>query len=117
MSYRRVLPRDLFNEANLLKCWGQLWLLLEGSAAEIAPECTDQPFEVEQNDGDGSIFLRNVQLKVRGHRVPIYRPLNSRAQWPLRALAPEGEEDADEVEVFTEHGTLSADFLKMIGNA
>ena len=28
MTYRRVLPRDLFNEAKLLKCLGQLALII-----------------------------------------------------------------------------------------
>ncbi len=27
--YARVIPRDLFNEANLLKCFGNLYLRLE----------------------------------------------------------------------------------------
>ena len=29
MSYPRVIPRDLFNEASLLKCYGQVYLKLE----------------------------------------------------------------------------------------
>ena len=29
--YNRVIPRDLFNEANLLKCMGQLYLCLEAA--------------------------------------------------------------------------------------
>lgn len=29
-TYIRVLPRDLFNEADLLKCVARLWILLDG---------------------------------------------------------------------------------------
>jgi len=29
MSYTRVIPRDLFNEANLLKCYGQIYIEVE----------------------------------------------------------------------------------------
>lgn len=27
--YIRVVPRDLFNEGDLLKCYGRLWILLD----------------------------------------------------------------------------------------
>ncbi len=29
MPYHRVLPRDLFNDANLLKCMGRLIMLID----------------------------------------------------------------------------------------
>ncbi len=36
MTYKRVIPRDLFNEANLLKCYGALWIALDNARGHTA---------------------------------------------------------------------------------
>lgn len=41
-SYRRVLPRDLFNEAKLLKCLGQLSLMIHDGKCELRVEHSDE---------------------------------------------------------------------------
>ena len=42
-KYTRVLPRDLFNEAKLMKCMGLLTLLIHD---ELIPDCLK--FEYDQ---------------------------------------------------------------------
>jgi len=106
MSYCRVLPRDLFNEANLLKCYGQLWLLLDnGAYPDAAVEYDDEgsPFNVYQARDSGSIYLRNVNLVVRGAVIALERPLNSRFAWPLYAETPDG----DVLDVFDDAGQFT----------
>lgn len=120
MSYLRTLPRDLFNEANLLKCYGQLWLKLEG---RVGPNLTfdfedydGQSFEIEQDSADGSTYLSNVTLFILGHRVSLRRPLNSRETWPLWVSASAIDDNLDDFEVFDTEGELSRNFLAFIGD-
>jgi hypothetical protein len=116
MTYARVIPRDLFNEASLLKCLGHLWLKLEertGHRAQIAFLGPHQPFHVLQDSSDGSIFCANV-LQVHGRTVSLFRPLNSRDQWPLWARFGDPLGDFEDVEVFDESGGMSEDFRDRI---
>lgn len=102
--YRRVLPRDLFNEANLLKCLGKLWLILESerfSDVCFREESVDR-FEVGQDDDDGSISVQTVTLMVRGVPRRLWRPLNSREPWPLMV-----RNIFEDYPVFTNYGNLS----------
>lgn len=113
MSYLRVIPRDLFNEANLLKCMGRLWILAETTSGvvsvEFAGEGTDAPFDIHQDESTGEIFVANVWVTVNGRIVAIRRPLNSREDWPLYAsLWDEGP-----VPVFDDAGKLTEDFLQL----
>lgn len=113
MTYVRVIPRDLFNEGNLLKCYGQLYLNLEKMGMEDCLVYEDGgPFQVIQDQSDGSTYLSNVRLIVRGEVIPLRRPLNSRDPYPLYAdIDPENEP----IPVFNDAGDFSADmrdFLK-----
>ncbi|QIG66764.1 hypothetical protein EVB27_094 [Rhizobium phage RHph_TM16] len=109
-DYQRVIPRDLFNEASLLKCMGQLYLGLENmpqffrhpaSVRMFFNENAGGGFSIYQNKSDGSIHLGNVTLVVRGKQCYLYRPLNSREPYPLWLKHPESEDD---IEVFTVDG-------------
>lgn len=116
MSYTRVIPRDLFNEADLLKCYGRLWILLDqtqGHQAQLGDEeqLPGAPFEIWQDEADGSLTIANVPFYVRGVRYRLSRPLNARAPWPLWCASPD-EEFCDRV--FTEDGQLSDEFKKTI---
>lgn len=101
MSYARVLPRDAFNEAKLLKCIGKLTLLIENCVAPSwAYEYDGEPFDIRQDPSDGSIYVSNVRFTFKGEPVTVSTPLNSRADWPLQT--------ADLEEIFTEQGELVA---------
>lgn len=86
MSYLRVLPRDAFNEANLLKCIGKLTLLIEEKTINWRYEFKypDEGFIIEQDESDGSIFVSNLYFyDESGEEMGLHRPLNSRESWPL----------------------------------
>lgn len=83
MNYARVIPRDLFNEANLLKCYGRL-------ALEVDLEHDGGAFDIQQDPASGALHVANVRLVVRGREVPLFRPLNSREPWPLWATTEDG---------------------------
>lgn len=102
MSYLRVLPRDAFNEGNLLKCIGRLTLLIED---RLAPDWTFEydngPFEIEQSQDDGSIYVSNIAFTFRGERVRLFRPLNARGSFPVYAVS-----ELAEFAVFDDAGDL-----------
>lgn len=115
MTYVRVLPRDLFNEASLLKCHGKLWILLDNMNARHCSFPEDVPqFDIAMNEDDGSIFVANLPLTVRGVAYRLMRPLNSRRPWPLYAQRVD-DDDADPVDVFNDDGELTVDMLTLIG--
>ena len=111
-DYTRVIPRDLFNEAGLLKSLGRLAIALgetDGHDARFAQEQLDG-FDISQDPSDGSIEVANLDLVIRGERWALRRSLNSRASYGLWAVL--GDE---EVDVLEEDGSLTADFLDLIG--
>jgi len=110
MTYLRVIPRDLFNEANLLKCHGQLYLNIETlnlPGVELVHEYDDEPFDIAMDPNDGSLMLLNVRLWVHGEPHILFRPLNSREPWPLYL---DGTEAPEPIAVFTDTGKFTAEF-------
>jgi hypothetical protein len=103
MRYRRVLPRDLFNEANLLKCYGKLWILFEGDPSSGFEEADAPMFDIMQDASDGSLTVANLHFRINGQRYHLSRPLNSRHDWPLYATP----ENGDSIPVFDDAGELS----------
>jgi hypothetical protein len=104
--YGRVIPRDLFNEANLLKCYGKLYIEIENSGlpdVELVHRNPGSPFLVSQDQNSGDLTIANVILMVRGAPCALRRPLNARDAWPLYADTGTG----DEIDVFTSSGALS----------
>ncbi len=85
----RVLPRDAFNDANLLKCIGQLTLLIEDGKVNLSYDYNGEPFDIVQDESDGSTFVSNINFFTKstdgftGQLIRHRRPMNSRDQWPL----------------------------------
>lgn len=97
----RILPRDAFNDANLLKCVGQLTLLIEdGLIPWLRLDYDGEPFDIQQNPDSGATWVANIHIETMGGAYLYFtRPLNSRDAWPLYV------EHADEVyPVFDETG-------------
>jgi hypothetical protein len=116
-KYVRVLPRDLFNEASLLKLYGRLWIALDEMRDHVAAfveEDVDE-FDVSQDEASGAITIANITFTVAGVPHRLERPLNSRAAWPLWVEASEADPDFDPVRVFDDEGALSAEMLELIG--
>lgn len=108
MAYPRVMPRDLFNEGNLLTCLGRLWIKLDERRDHVARLWNDEslPFRITQDQSDGSISCETAWFTIGEHGyVRLFRPLNARAKWPLYASI--GGED---VRVFDLDGELSPEF-------
>lgn len=117
MSYVRVNPRDLFNEANLLKCYGKLFILLENHESHrmVFDDSEVQHYDVRQHEDDGSLTIENIYLNLKKYRnteIKLFRPLNSRRSWPLIAIDHNNENN--EVLVFNEDGELSEDFKTLL---
>lgn len=107
----RVIPRDLFNDANLLKCLGTLWIKLENLRDHDAKlEEDGQPFDIQQSEADGSTECVNVVFMRRGERFRLFRPLNSRELWPLWVETIE-----EDFPVFTD-GELSPEFIEFVSS-
>lgn len=113
MTYNRVIPRDLFNEAKLLKCLGKLHIAAErhapGHVVVAANEYASlEGFGVSQDQSDGSMYADNVTVRVNGKLVHVSTPLNSREDLPLYA------QSGDEVvAVFNANGFLTSEFLQI----
>lgn len=109
MSYRRVIPRDLFNEAKLLKCMGQLALLVhDGKLPSVTIIHDGSPFTIEQAP-DGDLYLPGVRVFVGGEPLTMGTVLNSKEPYPLIF----GEEQHP---VFDNNGQPSFEFLVYIRN-
>ena len=117
MTYQRVIPRDLFNEAKLLKCLGQLSLLVHDGKCDLHVKHDEHSsmvygnsFEIDQHPEDGSVYCTNLQFYAAGRCLDLRSSLNSREPYPLLLC----DEDEDEVEVFDDDGSLTEDFLQTI---
>lgn len=105
---KRVLPRDAFNDANLLKCIGQLTMLIEDGAHEVSGlrfEYDGEPFDIRQDASDGSTYVANLSFYLGRHLVLMRRPLNSRDAWPLLMI-----HNGEEYYVFSEQGAIMPAF-------
>lgn len=116
-GYQRVLPRDAFNEGNLMTNIGRLWILLDEHRdhdASIVEEDVEQ-FDIQQNDATGGLTVTNLTFLIGGTRHYLERPLNSRDKWPLLVSEKDGDDDFEPIEVFDDQGRLSAEMLELIG--
>ena len=113
MSYRREIPRDLFNEAKLLKCLGQLSLMIEDGFTHRWPLRLDYtgggPFVIEQDPSDGGLYCFNVRLFCGEREIPLKTGLNSRDPYPLIFEDEAGAGDWQQV--FWDDGKLRPWFM------
>lgn len=113
LTYKRVLPRDLFNEAKLLKCAGKLVLLIEDHMAppnlsyEYDTKQTDN-FICGQDESNGAFFIKNVTFKLTDRLFDLVVYQNRNMNWNAYALYP----DYTEIPVFNEKGDLTTDFIE-----
>ena len=111
MSYKRVIPRDLFNESSLLKCLGRVALLIaDGKAPEgMRLEHTNptKGFEIDQSPSSGDLCCLNLVLVTKGGRAFIWRGLNSREEWSIFV----GTDYYEDIELLDSKGNFTAEFL------
>jgi hypothetical protein len=109
-------PRDLFNHANLLKCYGRLALILHnrgfGDQLQIlSGDHNGERFDIAHTQ-DGDSYIANVDVtNLSGKSLELYRPLNSRDPWPLVCIYHD-----DMYDVFDEYGKFTSDFECIFDN-
>ncbi len=114
--YQRVIPRDLFNEAKLLKSMGQLALLIHDGMGgkwglhieHITDEREEAGFVIEQNENTGGLYVNNLCLQVGegGDEITLESAYNSKLAYPLIVC------DQDTVcNVFNDNGAFSDEFV------
>lgn len=114
MSYNRVIPRDLFNEAKLLKCLGQLSLLIHDGVrvpSGLTLGMIDEAlgFEVEQDGQTGELYSANLECFCDGRLVTLRSAYNSKAPFPLYFTCEDTSGD-----VFNDNGTFSDEFREAL---
>ena len=121
MPYHRVIPRDLFNESKLLKCVGQLALLIHDgrdkdgrkTPERLKAEQDGGEFRIDQRQADGGLFIaKGLRFKVKSLVLDLYSAYNCKGSYPLICMT----EDYEEIEVFNEDGTLTDDFCEYLNS-
>ena len=111
-NYTRILPRDLFNEAKLLKCLGKITLDMHDQLEPVYPHLTiahdSGPFQVHLLD-DGHLMVNNLHFRYRGAPILFKTAYNSKRNWPLLM-----EADGEEYTVFKDDGSYDEDFINFL---
>lgn len=107
-KYHRVIPRDLFNEAKLLKCIGKLCLLiLDGLVpVKMSYEENGEPFQIGMT-GDGYLTVTNLEIYVKNKPYRFKTNYNSKSNYTLFL-----EHEDNDYRVFDEDGNFDTEFLE-----
>lgn len=87
MKYQRVIPRDLFNEAKLLKCIGKISVLIHDNKIKGLEALHDgDAFKITQSL-DGQLTIDNIHFfDEDGTTVSFSTNYNSKEDWPLEMI-------------------------------
>lgn len=106
--YLREIPRDLFNESKLLKCLGQLALLIHDGVTIKGLEArhSGTEFRIDQRQCCGGLYVgRGLIFVVKSTILELYSIYNSKSGYPLVCMTPDGE-----IHVFYDDGALTEEF-------
>ena len=120
VTYKRVLPRDLFNESKLLKVAGKLVCLIEDRVITNMTYEHDTTFTenfiVGQDQSDGAFYLHNLKFYVRFDEgvfeLRLHVMQDKEQHWNAYTDC-EGFTEP-EVRVFDEDGHATQEFLEML---
>ena len=107
MSYNRVIPRDLFNEAKLLECLGQL-VLQNLVGLEVGEPEEGEGFQIELDNMSNVLFCANVDFLYKGEPLVLGIHYNAKDPYPLTFN--------DVERVFNDDGTLSPEFKEYLAS-
>lgn len=114
INYVRVIPRDLFNEAKLLKCIGRLILLIHDNVTPVKMSFIEktegEPFTIGLME-EGSLTIANLEICINDVPYTFKTTYNSKANYPLYV-----DHDYCDYEVFTETGAFSPEFYSFCKN-
>ncbi len=110
-DYQRVLPRDLFNEAKLLKCLGRLVLLIHDRKIPFVGKVIHdgEPFKIGLSEC-GSLIVTNVQILVNNQAFAFKTTYNAKSNYPFYLET----NDYSEILVFDESGEFSEEFIEFV---
>lgn len=116
-TYQRVIPRDLFNEAKLLKCLGQLQLIIHDGVDCRRQSCPQalrlehdgDPFDISQQEHDGALYCTTIRAYAGRNQFQVSTHYNSKEPYPMQFDSLD-----DSGPVFNDDGSLSADFIAFV---
>ena len=110
-NYTRVIPRDFFNEAKLLKCMGILALaVLDGQIPQNIDITIDEngdPFNILLDDTWSLLYVSNYDVEINGEIYMVGTRYNSKGNFPFYVLA-----DDEEIEILDNNGKFSREFIE-----
>ncbi len=116
-SHKRVIPRDFFNEAKLLKCMGMLALSVLDSQTpdgiDIEVEERGEPFNISMDEGWNIFTVTNYPVYVNGEQYVVGTTINSKEPFPFYLI---DEEEYVEVLIFDNNGKYSDEFIEHFQN-
>lgn len=92
MIYKRIIPRDFFNESKLLKCLGRLSLnILECKTNDITlvEEFDNECFDIYLDENNGYLYVLNYKVYYEDEEIFLYTPYNSKENYPLYGIYKE----------------------------
>lgn len=111
-DYHRIIPRDFFNEAKLLKCMGVLQLRIVDDqlppGLDIKIDESGEPFEICRDEASSRLIVINYPTTINKVEVIFQTALNSQRPYPFYCQV--GEE---EIEVFDDKGNFTEDFCNL----
>lgn len=113
MSYYRIVPRDFFNEALLLKCLGHLLIQIERDpklhySLWTVSDYDGKPFKIEM-DEDGYLSVSNHIFYFNGERMIFATRSNRLHHYPLEVIAID-----DYTDVFDQQGNITDEFIELL---
>lgn len=115
--YHRVIPRDLFNESKLLKCLGQLSLIVHDGLDNNRTKCpggltadnSGDAFDISQREHDGGLVAAGVTFFANGFPLTLFSQYNSKSPYPLWCETP-----GEDIAVFNDDGNLTQEFCEHV---
>lgn len=112
-KYKRVIPRDFFNESKLLKCMGFLALrILDNEVPEginIKISENGNPFKISHYAMWDILYVSNYAIEINGQDYICGTTINSKEPFPFYCIV---EDEQIEVEIFDSNGNFSTDFIE-----
>ena len=110
-NYQRVIARDFFNEAKLLKCMGQLALKIHDrqlpEGCELLIYEKGDPFDIQLLD-ESSLWIYNYPITFNGILRRFKTTYNSKSAYPFFC-----EINDSDIQVFDDSGEFTEEFKQL----
>lgn len=106
-NYQRVIPRDLFNEAKLLKCIGRLVLLIHDEKVPCKMSHNEPDNFIIALMDEGSLTIKNLEIAIKGKLMRFKTTYNSKRNYPLYV-----QHNYCDYLVFNKEGEFDKEFIE-----